>query len=351
MDNKDLNIKLMCKALFTQMGYNTHYEIVLRNKSYINAFKSHDISDIDVYGYSFNLDLSLFTIGAECKSGETGALDEFYKFLGIGNYYKLDKMYLLKTKIHQNARQIALLNNFICMTEAELRKMLIGSGLDADKVLKIEGAKYYKHSKYLNLLKTKNERLYDYIQLDYWNKENWRNIHNIIHILKFNYSPKQPEIFSEVTVFEKYISYFILELFSISILKICSDAIILNYADFDNAFSTCLYGGAEALNEKRKIQDAVNIATQQNMSLEPEWQSDLVNICSRISQSTFAASFIPKLIQNIYENSFYDDKIKIDLKTIKKYPDLTRKYTQDLMQFIETHTSISKDVFMDFMAL
>ena len=282
----------MCKCLYSKMGYSTHYEIKLRNKSYINSFKSHDISDIDVYGYSFNSDLSLLTIGAECKSGETNALDEFYKFLGISKYYNLNKAYLLKTKIHQNARQIALENNFICLTEVELRKMLLGFEIDVDKILKIENARYQKQVKYFELLKKKNEKLADYLQLDYWNKENWRNIHNIIHILK--QSPSQQEMFIEVTLLDKYIFYLATELFAYSILKNSSEAIVLNYADFDSAFVNCLYGGAEALNEKRRIHDAVNIATQENLRFEPEWQADLVNICSRISQSTYSASLISK---------------------------------------------------------
>jgi hypothetical protein len=349
MENKDLNLKLMCKSLYSKMGYNTHYEIKLRNKSYINSFKSHDVSDIDVYGYSFNSDLSLITIGAECKSGETNAIDEFYKFLGISKYYKLDKAYLLKTKIHQNARQIALQNNFSCLTEVELRKMLLGFELDVDKILKIENAKYHKQIKYFELYKTKNEKLTDYLRLDYWNKENWRNIHNIIHILK--QSETQSEMFKEVSILDKYIFYFATELFAYSLLRNTTEAIVINYADFDSAFVNCLYGGAEALNEKRRIHDAVNIATQENVKFEPEWQADLVNICSRISQSTHVASQIPKLIQDLYENCFYGDKIKIDSKILKKYPDLTRKFTQDIMHFLIKSSDLDEKIFSDFMSI
>ncbi len=349
MENKDHNLKLMCKILYSKMGYNTHHEIRLRTKSYITTYKAHDISDIDVYGYLFNADLSLFTIGAECKSGETNAMDEFYKFLGISKYYKLDKAYLIKSKIHQNARQIAVQNNFICLTEAELRKMLIGLEIDVDKAIKIENAKFQKWSSYFNLYKNKNGKVTDYLGLDYWNKENWRNIHNVLHILK--QPNEQSELFENVTLLDKYIYYYATELFAYSILKTSSEAIILNYADFDNAFINCLYGGAEALNEKRRIHDAVNIATQEDFNFEPNWQADLVNICSRMSQATFAASQVPKLIQEIYEGSFYNDKIKIDPKILKKYPDLTRKFAQDIMHFLKNACELNEKMFEDFMKL
>jgi hypothetical protein len=347
MENKDLNLKLMCKILFKEMGFNTHYEIRLRTKSYINTLKTHDISDIDVFGYVFNADLSYFTIGAECKSGETGALDEFYKFLGIAKYYKLDKSYLVKTKIHQNARQIAINNDFVCLTEAEIRRMLLGLEVNIDKTLRIEYAKYNKFYKYISEYKSQNEKLVEYLSLDFWNREYWKSIHNIMHLLRF--TSTQQKIFPDLSISTKYIHYYTLELLSFLIIKNISEAIVLNYSDIENALINCLYGGAEALNEKRRIHDAVNIATQENKNFEPDWQLDLITICSRMSLSTKNASLVPKLIQDIYENCFFSDSIKIENKTIKKYPDITRKFTQDLIQFLIKHCNIPNEVFEDFM--
>ena len=349
MDNKDLDLKIMCKILYEKMGFNTHYEIRLRNKSYINSLKSHDVSDIDVFGYLFNSDLSLFTIGAECKSGESGALEELYKFLGISNYYKLNKAYLLKTKIHQNAREVALSNNIICFAEAEIRKMLLGFEIDVDKSMKIESAKYYKLMKNLFSYKSINEKLIDYIKLDFWNKENWKNIHNLIHLV--NKPVGQESIFKDITITDKFVHYYVLELFSFLLLKNIGEAIILNYSDFESAFINCLYGGAESLHEKRRIHDAVNIVAQEDKEFEPEWQSDLVMICSRIAQSTFSASKIPSLLQDIYGNCFYTDKVKIDNRLLKKYPDLTRKYIQDLMQFLIQKCGVDESIFLEFMNL
>lgn len=207
--------------------------------------------------------------------------------------------------------------------------------------------KYQKQRKYFDLFKNKSEKLTDYLSLDYWNKENWRNIHNLIHILK--QSSTQPDIFDQVPLADKYMLYYAAELFALAIIKNTSEAIILNYTDFDSAFVNCMYGGAEALNEKRKIHDAVNIATQENTQFEPEWQADLLNICSRISVSTYAASLIPKLIQDLYENCFYNDKMKIESKILKKYPDLTRKFSQDIISFLQRSCGIKEQVFSDFM--
>lgn len=346
-ENKDIQIKFLCKILFNRMGFITHYEIRLRNKSYINIMKTHDVSDIDVLGYNFLPDLSSLTIGSECKSGDSGALDEFYKFLGISEYFKLDRSYLIKTKIHQNARQIALTRNFTCLTEAELRKLVIGFGVDIDKAIKIERGRYSRLVNSLNAYKSLNERLIEYLTLDYWNKETWRNIHNLLHILK----NKPLTLINEYGTMEKYVHYYVLELFSVLILKIIHEAMILNYSDIENALINSLYGGAESLNERRRIQDALNIATKRNDSFESIWQDDLVSICSRFSQHTHPTSLIPKLFQMFYEQFIYDKDVKIDAKKIKALPDYTRKFSQDIAQFISKYGEIDIKNFEELMSL
>ena len=182
-NNKDHSLKLLCKILFSELGYVTHYEIKLRTKSYIQALKIHDISDIDVYGCNFLPDMTFQSLGSECKSGETKALDELYKFTGVLDYYHINKGYFIKTKIHQNARQVAEKMNVSCYTEAELRKLLLGMNDDIEKQFKIEQARYTKMQNAIKAQEKNYGKLVDYLTFDYWNKEKWRNIHNIIHLL------------------------------------------------------------------------------------------------------------------------------------------------------------------------
>lgn len=351
IENKDQDLKAMCKTLFSQMGFNTHYEIKLRNKSYISTYKTHDVSDIDVYGYKFNVDLSFSTVGSECKSGENSALEEFYKFLGIVDFYKIDTGYLVKSKIHQNAREIASRNSFRCFTEAEIRKVLLGFNLDVDKQIRIENAKYYRLKKVLKKYKDKNEKLIDYLTLDFWNKENWKNVHNLVHLLQV--PAANPGIFddSKIAVDDKLLFYYVLELFSISLVKNISEAMVLNYSDIEGATTNSLYGGAESLNERRKIHDLVNQVSKENREFEPTWHSDFVNVSSRIAQSTYAASKVPDMIQELWENSFYESSVKIDTSMLQKYPDMTRKFVQDLMQFLTKNCNLSNSIFEDFMKL
>jgi hypothetical protein len=219
--NQDLVLKLMCKLLFRLNGYNTHYEVKLRTKSYIDTLKAHDISDVDVLGIDFSKDLNYFTIGSECKSGETGALEEVYKLIGVSKTINLDRSYFIKTKIHQNARQISSHNNIKCFSDAELRKMLSGFDIDIDKEIKIEGAKYSKIEQTFKLLTKSKPKIVDYISYEYWNKEDWRNIHNMVHSLSLT---QTHNLFPPQKPIEKLAFYYIVELLSIAILKTISQA-------------------------------------------------------------------------------------------------------------------------------
>lgn len=344
--NKDLTLKLMCKILFKLNGYNTHYEVKLRTKSYIDTFKIHDVSDIDVFGIDFRNDLNYFSVGSECKSGETGALDEIYKLIGVGKSIKLDRSYFIKTKIHQNARQIASHQNIRCYSDAELRKLLSGFEIDIDKEIKIEGAKYSKLRSSLKRLSKSKPKIVDYLTYEFWNKEDWRNVHNLLYIIASNESPN---LFPELKPVEKLPFYYLIELLSISILKTISEAMTLNYSDIENAIRTALYGGSESLNERRKLFDLVSQVTKENQDFSQTWESDLVNIGIRIAHTTKTASDVPVFLQDIRENSFYEDKILIDKKTLQQYPDGTRKTAQDIIQFTLKYSGIDKNVFKEIM--
>ena len=347
-NNKDHNLKLLCKILFAELGYVTHYEVKLRTKSYIQSLRVHDISDVDVYGCNFLPDMTFQSLGAECKSGESGALDELYKFTGVIDYFGLDKGYFIKTKIHQNARQVAEKKNVSCYTEAELRKLLLGFNIDIEKQIKIENARYNKLHKAIKTQIKVNEKIVDYLTFDYWNKENRRNIHNITHLLN---NPKSGELFPETDVHQKMFCYYILELFALSVLKNIEEAMIVSLSDINQALRVSLYGGADALSEKQKIYDLVNQALGENKLFSPTWEDDFVNMSSRFSDHTRDSSRIIHLLRTIREDAFYSDKVEIKPSLLRKYSDLTRKFVQDLMQFLSNHSQVDIKVYSEFMKI
>ncbi len=347
-NNKDLPLKLLCKLLFKEMGYSTYFEVKLRTLSYIESVKNHDISDIDVLGINFLADMSQHIIGSECKSGESSALDELYKFIGVMDYYKIQKGYLIKSKIHQNARQVSLANNISCFTEPEIRVLLHGLEVDIDKVVKIENAKYQKLTSSIKNEQKSNPKLVSYITYDFWNKENWRNIHNLIHLLSTNI---QPSLFKNDTPEKKLFYYYIVELFALALLKNISLSIAQNYSDVEHTLRNFLYGGPEALDEKRKLYDLIGQFTNENTSFSPSWESDFINLSSRFAINTKSCSHIINLLQDIRENCFYARKVAINPDILKPYNDLTRKFTQDIMQFLIKNTAIEEVVFEDFMQI
>lgn len=344
--DKDYLLKLTTKLLFEELGYYPFYEVKLRNKSYMTQFKTHDISDIDVLGFNILHDLSVYKVGAECKSGENAALEELFKFSGIMKHYNLSQGYLIKSKIHQNAREISLNQNIICYSESELRQILISFDNDLEKQLDIENAKYLSMQEALDVGKKYNEKMHSYITLDYWNKDNWKNIHNIMHLLSHQ---EEKNLFDEKNIKISQFCYYIMELFSLALILNISKAIKMSYSDIERSIEVSLYGNAEEYNEKRKIHDAVSIATKTIEKFEPEWQVYLINIAKRFSQKPKEASQIVKLFKDISENSFYKDKIVINERMLKKYSELTIKFAQDICNLIINYTLIDKDNFIDLM--
>ncbi len=347
-NNKDLNLKLMCKILFKEMGYNTYYEVRLRTRSYIESLKVHDISDIDVLGVFFLADMTPHLIGAECKSGASNALEELYKFIGVMRYFEFNKGYLIKSKIHQNARQVALDKNISCFSESELRMLLAGFDIDIDRQIKIENAKYYKLKESIIAESKENSSLVSYILFEFWNKDNWRNIHNIIYFLS---TPKQKILFKDIYPIRKLFYYFILELFALSMLKNVSQAIAQNYSDVESALFNFLYGGPDSVDEKIKVYDLINQYSKTNKTFSPEWERDFINLSVRFANHSVDCSHVINMIQNIRENSFFKEEIVINKQQLTRYSDLTRKYLQDIMHFLLKYTLIDESIFKDFMAL
>ena len=346
--NKDLALKLLCKALFDQMGYVNHLEVRLRTKSYIQSIKVHDVSDIDVLGLRFQPDMTLLTIGAECKSGGSSALEELYKFIGVKEYARLDKGYFIKTKIHQNARQVATEKQISCFTEAEIRKLLIGLDVDPDKQLEIERAKYGKLVQSITEYRNHNEKLVDYIRYDFWNKDNWKNIHNIVHLLG---SKGQMNLLPAVNVIPKIFVYYSLECLSFSVLKNLHYAMMVNYSDVEEAVKNSLYGGPEALSEKQRLYDMVNQALNENKSFSPDWESEFISMSSRFASHARDSAQIMHLLRDIRENAFYKDKVDIKPTILRRYSDLTRKFTQDLIHFASKASGNPLRAFDEFMAV
>ncbi len=346
--NRDLPLKFLCKILFDSMGYLSFYEIKLRTKSYIQALKVHDVSDLDVFGFTFQPDMTPLTIGAECKSGDANALDELYKFIGVLDYANLNKGYFIKTKIHQNARQIAHRRGVSCFTEAELRKLLLGFGIDLDKRLSVESAKYNRLMIAFKEYKKYNESIVDYISYDFWNKDNWKNIHNIIHSLSVS---KQGELFPGSNQNYKLFHYYVTECLSFAILKNIHESMMINYSDLEEALKNALYGGPDALSGKQKIFDMVSQALSENQSFSPAWEEDFINMSARFATRTKDSSQIPHLLQNIRENAFYKDRMNIKSAILKNYSDITRKFTQDLMSFISKTCGIPIKIYEEFMSL
>ena len=58
---------------------------------------------------------------------------------------------------------------------------------------------------------------------------------------------------------------------------------------------------------------------------------------------------MPKMIQDILDDGFFKDMLMIDGRIMKKYDDIVRKFTQDVIHFLKTSANINIDLFEEFL--
>jgi len=330
--NKDLDQKLLVYLLFRQSGYVPQFEIRLRTKSYIDTFKSHDVSDIDVLGYKFESDLGYRELGAECKSGEANALDDLFKFKGTMTLRNIQHGYLVKSRLHQNAREIAGGLGIRVLTEAELREFLLPSNPDLERSQREIKSLYIKHQKIMEHMKISHKRFHDYVLYEYWNKPDWQNIHNLRHL----FTTIQKEVSADQQQ-EKFFAGFILitmGLFARSILKIISDSICISFSDLRNSLTVSLFGGPESFREKQRLFDNMSQVNGTNEKFLPDWIVDLTQFGERLARYPKSAATIPEVVDQLIS--------KVDLSSDKPFiqniqitEDIVRKYVQDLVEIVQ----------------
>lgn len=193
-----------------------------------------------------------------------------------------------------------------------------------------------------------NDKLVDYIQYDFWNKDNWKNIHNILHLIG---SDGQLELLPTSNILPKIFLYYSMECLSFAVLTNLHHAMMVNYSDIEEAVKNTLYGGAETLSEKQRLYDMVNQALNENKSFAPDWESEFISMSSRFASHARDSSHIMHFLRNIRENAFYKDKIDIKPTILRRYSDLTRKFTQDLIHFASKTSGNSLKAFDELMAI
>ena len=350
--NKDLRLKYYTKLLLSSMGYYCDLEVNILTQSFNEKYKKEHISDIDVLGCRIDNDLSITLVPVECKSGEDGSIEELLKLKGVMDYLGSHKGYLIKNKIATNAREIGEKVNISTLDNFEIRQLLKNLNLldtTNDEWVEIQLENYIRE-KYICENSQKFTRIMDYIKNDYWHQKNFRNIHNMIFLVSSvknvnDYKTKEGEY--ALLQISKYMS--------LSVIQLASYAIHKNYGNPVDKIKEYIFGGAKERREREVLFDKINqvLATEarEQENFEPEFVTDLIEICLRFMAAPNFAKQVPICIDNCM-NAFVIESIGYNRdKLTNKYKDITLKLAKDVIIFICKQANIKPDIFEDILNL
>ncbi len=331
--DKDLYLKLLVQRLFRVLGYHTELELPLLVSSYRGKYARPEISDVDVLGMRFESDFRRSTLVAECKSGETKAAEQLLKLWGVMVYFDADRGYLVKERIAENAREIARGRKIATLDEEELILLLSNLSYYEHSLMEEEVALYNAQRRAERLVKDRHSTaLFTYISREYWNREHWENIHNVMYFLG------RLSTTAESTVFEdRYVVIRLLSLLNLSVLALCSDVLSSRLSDIGRSVEMAIFGGARARRERERLHDlfaqAGHIASTTLAAIDPPFLEALKEVVAFLVRSPDHASRTPLFLQRI-TGEIYLHRPSFELISIEaQFSQETRKLAKDVCEF------------------
>lgn len=345
--DKDQTLKLLTKLLFEQMGFVAEAEVQITAKSYHAQYAREQISDYDVLGIRFEKDLTFRRIAAECKSGESKALEELLKLSGIMAAFQIERGYFVKTRIHQNAREVAAGIRVTTLDEQEIRDLLSTAfKLDVPAVLLRQEAAARKLDELTSSLQTRFQAVHHYLMFEFWGAEPHRNLQNIIKLsrgLRTTTKDDDP--------LHHYLFYRLTYHFTITLLQLAGKVLATSFGQPDRGIAVFVFGGPRERREREVLFDHLNrLLTTKGADaskFEPDYLGPLAEVVVRIVRSAPSAAAIPQFLANLVDHIYFG----MELLDSKPLDDIVRKLAQDIGFFLIRHSGLPKTLGSELLAL
>lgn len=328
--DRDLALKILTKLLFEQLGYVSEISVQIVSKSYRGQFAREQFSEFDVLGLRFEKDLYMQRIAAECKSGETKALEELLKLKGILASFGISRGYFVKTRISQNARELAASINVTAMDEEELQSFLTKSlDLDIRRDFAAERDRYDKTGRLEASVQGHFPRVHKYLRFEFWNLAAYRNMHNL---MKLATALREPS--AQNGLVARYLFYRLLYHVAITVLQLTARAVATGLRDPVREVAVKVFGGPRERREREILFDSVRRllpgGAEGALSFEPGFLPSLNETIVRLVRSAPAAAEIPAFIKTVTDDRILEGA----RKKPEAYDTVTRKLSQDLCLFL-----------------
>jgi len=247
-EDKDLELTILTRRMLKSMGFYAELKVPLFVPIYAKLFKRSPSSDADVLGIRFDTDFQPSVAIAEAKSGEEKALDQLLKLSAVADYLKTNKKFLIKSQIHENAREVGRQLGVVCLSESELTQILQNLAMDTSRPSS-EELVYYRQQKawFLSMRKQDGSKhLANYIESEVWLRPYWENLNNVIYLVQ-NFLKSYG---SSLPVYTDFVIFRAIQSLTISILYFCRQIMTGFVSDVGRDVELFILGGPNARQQR-----------------------------------------------------------------------------------------------------
>ena len=299
--NKDLNLKLITSRIFKDFGYATWLEVDFFVSTYSAAYSSPEVTDFDVVGISFDGDLSIRSIVAECKTPERRSAEDLLKLLGSLHLFGANRGYLVKERIADNAREVANEHGIACLDHEEALRLL--NSLEKEPNIRLESERrgYDTWKSVMNDLRNDDSltKTLRYLRRGFWTNKTWENLNTLFYVSRTLLLPNlNPENTNHCALIIE-----LCRLFNISILGLCNSVLTSRLGQIEREIEVQLFGGSKSRRTRERFYDEIARALpkkfQMPSPLNPPYLPQLKEVVSYYLMSPLAASKTPMVLQQV----------------------------------------------------
>ena len=258
------------------------------------------------------------------------------KTQAVGEYIKADKRFLVKSKIHENAREIGRRLAVVCLDDVEIRQMLRRLGADDKTPGPDEFLSYSRQKTWLtDLRKDKStQSLANYMDSESWARPYWENINNLLYLLKktLNNDKIETQLPTDFIIFKAS------SLLTLSILLLCRQIITASASNTERGVELFIFGGPAERRQRERLRNEVQALAPSlkglSIAIEPPFLNDLKELVAYLMMSPKEATLTPQVFGEVVEilakkNGVFEVK---DWSGIHK--PVTMKLAKDILEFI-----------------
>ncbi len=339
-EDKDLDLSILAHRFLTKLGFHSEMKVPILMPVYAKAYRRSPASDVDVLGIRFDYDFEPHLAIVEAKSGEDKALDELLKVRAMGDYLKAQKIFLVKSQIHENAREAGRHLGVVCLSEPELIQLLKTLSINDGPASVEERQTYFLAKTWLSDMRKirKFQSLMNYLETDVWARPYWENLNNIIYLLT-NFLKTASETRENLPV--DFVLFKSASMLSISVLHLCRQIITSSLSNIERGTEIYIFGGPAARRQRERLRDEVlRIAPSLkglNMPLEPPFLKGLKEIVAYYMLSPAEARLVPPVLNEVLGNIISNGGKFDPTKWSANHNSIAVKLAKDMLQFVASN--------------